>query len=107
MRADPCRAAAVRRGAEIRKGADIRKVMDLGVVPGPACAAARRPVAFVRDAWGFTHGGPMTAVTEPAAPVPDIKVSVRQTFGLDSDMIIGSTVRPRWRSSRDLPATAA
>ena len=28
----------------------------------------------------------MTAVTAPAAPLPDIKVSVRQTFGFDTDM---------------------
>ena len=27
----------------------------------------------------------MTAVTEPVAPLPDVKVSVRQLFGFDSD----------------------
>jgi hypothetical protein len=28
----------------------------------------------------------MTAVTEPVAPLPDVKVSVRQLFGFDSEM---------------------
>ena len=36
----------------------------------------------------------MTVVTETAAPLPDIKVSVRQTFGFDSDMEVPAYSRP-------------
>src|SRR5262245_26572577 len=32
------------------------------------------------------HGGAMTAATQEVAGLPDIKVSVRQLFGFDSDM---------------------
>src|SRR5260221_6094289 len=63
------------------------QVMDFGRRTGRRCALRPTgPFASVRDRWGFTHGGLMTAVTELAAPLPDIKVSVRQTFGFDSDM---------------------
>jgi cobaltochelatase CobS len=36
----------------------------------------------------------MTAVTEPAAPLPDIKVSVRQLFGFDSEMEVPAYSEP-------------
>ena len=36
----------------------------------------------------------MTAVTELAAPLPDIKVSVRQLFGFDSDMEVPAYSEP-------------
>jgi cobaltochelatase CobS len=36
----------------------------------------------------------MTAVTELAAPLPDIKVSVRQTFGFDTDLEVPAYAEP-------------
>src|SRR6202140_5258682 len=36
----------------------------------------------------------MTAVTEPATPLPDIKGSVRQIFGFDSDMEVPAYAEP-------------
>src|ERR1700745_1504468 len=36
----------------------------------------------------------MTAVTENAAPLPDIKVSVRQMFGFDTDMEVPAYAEP-------------
>src|SRR5215467_2459592 len=53
---------------------------------------ARGPL--IRDRWGVTHGGPMTAVPELAAPLPDIKVSVRQLFGFDTDMEVPAYAEP-------------
>src|SRR5215470_14610292 len=50
------------------------------------------PSASIGDRWGFTHGGLMT--TELAAPLPDIKVYVRQMFGFDSDMEVPAYAKP-------------
>ena len=36
----------------------------------------------------------MTAVTEPAAPLPDVKVSVRQLFGFDSELEVPAYSEP-------------
>src|SRR5208337_2427878 len=41
---------------------------------------------------GVSHGGPMSAVTETAQP--DIKVSVRQMFGFDTDMDVPAYAEP-------------
>ena len=66
----------------------------------------------------------MTVATQEVAGLPDMKVSVRQVFGIDSDMEVPaysepdehvpdstrttvSTAPRRWRSSPASPTTAA
>src|SRR3978361_945119 len=40
------------------------------------------------------HGGPMTSATQGVAGLPDMKVSVRQVFGIDSDMEVSAYAEP-------------
>ena len=40
------------------------------------------------------HGGSMTAATQEVAGLPDMKVSVRQVFGIDSDMEVPAYSEP-------------
>src|SRR6266481_91776 len=40
------------------------------------------------------HGGSMTAATQEVAGLPDMKVSIRQVFGIDSDMEVPAYSEP-------------
>src|SRR5215470_12618499 len=63
-----------------------------GFFAARASAKLRPPSAgpFESDKTGASafrsHGGPMTAAMQDNVALPDMKVSVRQVFGIDSDM---------------------
>src|SRR5262249_54072807 len=67
----------------------------------PTARRLSRPTGFLLNSWANPHripstetglgrfrdhGGAMTAATQEVASLPDMKVSIRQLFGFDSDM---------------------
>src|ERR1051325_3485013 len=57
-----------------------------------ASGAYLRLRAFSKDVP--CHGGSMTAAVQETAPLPDMKVSIRQVFGIESDMEVPAYSKP-------------